>query len=747
VVALRRHALALRRHALALRRHALALRRHALALRRHALALLAATATALATLPLTAAASTPSLLVGVGQADITPDTGGFKGGWACSCAKALGQHTRLYARVVVIQQGEQKVALVAEDLAMVGAGMIRDAAALLPGRGFSEQNVIDSATHTHGSQSGYMNFPAYNSVLPRNPNLTEFALIDTAADQALYSFMTRRLALAIQRADDDRQPGAIGWGESTLLGVTQNRSLEAHLAGHGIHEPPGTGSVDQDPRGYPGTIDPAVNVLRADQYRDGGLQPAGVFATFADHGTVAKEDFPYFTADHQGAAERALAQSTGARVIAFANSDAGDMTSGIQYSGPAGAEEVGRREADAMYAAWQSAGQAMTTGPTMNVRWTRICMCGQDRTDTTAVIGQAAAAGSEEGRTVFSDAGLAHEGDRLPFDIPPQGDKVQTLREDGGSVPTAVPLTALQLGDRLLVTYPGEPTVGVGNALRTAIRQATGQTHVVLVGYAGEYLDYWTTPAEFEAQHYEGGFTVYGQYASVPLNNAITDLARRLTTGQNAPAPYPYDPGNGVHVSDAALPDGATTAAATGQPAGTTRLGHPAFTWTGGPDGTDRPVDAAFVTVQHDTPAGWRQVADDLGLQLLWDADGNGAYRARWEVPLTATPGSYRFTVSGEHYRLTSAPFTVTAGAILTPEVRGTAVGLRYPRAVVNDDWTYRPPAADRGTVAFQVDGRTVLVRSTTGDFPIPDGAHVVIPAGGAHDRYGNTNPHPIQIR
>jgi NADPH-dependent 2,4-dienoyl-CoA reductase/sulfur reductase-like enzyme len=82
------------------------------------------------------------------------------------------------------------------------------------------------------------------------------------------------------------------------------------------------------------------------------------------------------------------------------------------------------------------------------------------------------------------------------------------------------------------------------------------------------------------------------------------------------------------------------------------------------------------------------------------------------------------------------------------PPMRYTGtIPLCYPRAVVNDDWKYRPPAADGGTVAFQIDGRTVLIRSTTGDFPIPEGLHVVIPAGGAHDRYGNTNPDPIQIR
>ena len=118
-----------------------------------------------------AAAAAPRLLVGVGRADITPVTGVYKGGWSCTCAEAIGQQERLYARVVVLQEGSQKVALVAEDLFAVSAGMIHDAAALLPGLGFSEANIIDSASHDHSSPTGYMNFGTYNSVLPSDARM------------------------------------------------------------------------------------------------------------------------------------------------------------------------------------------------------------------------------------------------------------------------------------------------------------------------------------------------------------------------------------------------------------------------------------------------------------------------------------------------------------------------------------------------------------------------------------------------
>src|SRR5947199_4682033 len=105
-----------------------------------------------------AQAAGKQLMVGVGRADITPVTGVFKGGWACTCAEAIGQQERLYARAIVIEEGGQKVALITEDLFALSAGMVRDAGSLLPGLGFSEQNIIDSATHTHSSQSSYMNF-------------------------------------------------------------------------------------------------------------------------------------------------------------------------------------------------------------------------------------------------------------------------------------------------------------------------------------------------------------------------------------------------------------------------------------------------------------------------------------------------------------------------------------------------------------------------------------------------------------
>jgi hypothetical protein len=86
-------------------------------------------------------------------------------------------------------------------------------------------------------------------------------------------------------------------------------------------------------------------------------------------------------------------------------------------------------------------------------------------------------------------------------------------------------------------------------------------------------------------------------------------------------------------------------------------------------------------------------VTNDLGLQIIWSVDPDGVYSARWEVPLSQRPGSYRFVVTAKKYHLASHPFRVSPAT----ELEATSDGrLRYPAPVVNRDITYRPEFASR---------------------------------------------------
>jgi neutral ceramidase len=762
-----------------------------------------------------AEAASPPLQVGVGRADITPPTGYYMMGWVRSDGVIHGQNTRLWARVVVLREGAQKVALVTEDLNGIPGGMLVAAANLDRDIGFSQENVLDSASHTHAAPTSFYNFSTYDTVFMTLRSPTDFNLTGSI-DPQLYAFMVRRLALAIRRANADLGAGEVGWGSTTIDDLTQNRSLEAHLYDYGIHRGYGQGTPSMDPKGPLDTIDPSVNVLRVDKLERGRDVPVGMWSTFADHGTVNKFQFDFYNEDHHGAAthvvEDAIRRSgrvpAGQDVVnAYGNSDEGDMSAGLVRSGPAAAEWVGDVEARAFLLAWRRAGRDMQRAPKLDWRWTRMCFCGQETPDgpvaDRGAFGLSEFTGSEEGRGPLYDiTRVPFEGDHLPDpNLPPapalpaglnqslpitgpQGDKINS--QIPLTVPKAVPLMAIRIGERMIVSIPGEMTVEMGRRVRDAVLAATsgsGVTGAVISGLANEYADYFTTPQEYDAQHYEGAATVYGRSSSDALEQVLAQLSSALVAGKPGPPAYPYDPQNGVSDGAGPFETGSSQATMLAQPSGeAVRLGHAVLAWQGGQRGYDRPLDTAFVTVQRyetvslrvrhrravfrsEAAASRRRVAhrwvtvdSDLGLDVLWTVDQNGVYRAEWEVPLGAPAGRYRLQVHANHYALTSTAFTV-APAALTARVAqsppGTvAVELAYPQPQVHEavgdppgdasaDLTYRPAAALTGSMTVLVDGRPRRVRGPL-VLRVPAGASVELRPGAAHDGYGNFNANDL---
>src|SRR6266516_2725401 len=101
--------------------------------------------------------------------------------------------------------------LVAEDLNGIPGGMLAQAADLDKDIGFSQENVLDSASHTHAAPTSFYNFSPYNSVFMTLRSPTDFDLAGSV-DPQLYAFMVRQLALAIRRANTNLGPGKVGWG-------------------------------------------------------------------------------------------------------------------------------------------------------------------------------------------------------------------------------------------------------------------------------------------------------------------------------------------------------------------------------------------------------------------------------------------------------------------------------------------------------------------------------------------------------
>ena len=724
-----------------------------------------------------AQAQAAELQAGVGKADVTPRTGYYLGGWTRADRVAQGQHTRLHSRALVLRSGNRKVALVQLDLFMVPSGMVQHIGEALASRGFSERNILISASHTHSGPGGYANYPTFNTAAPalstaQDPSTFVGLLDPPPADRQLYTFLVQQISKAIIRADRNLGPAVAGWGSRELKGVTRNRSVEAHLFNHGITREYGQGNAAEDPQGEGHTIDPSVDVLRVDKLvrRRGSRRrkrvPIGGWSNFADHGTVTKSSFQYYNQDHHASAMKVFEDDVREEgkvprrqevLNVYGNSNEGDMSAGLDYTGPAGSDTVGRIEARSMLAAWRSARNRMGSDFPLDVRWTRMCFCGR-QTEGGAVASQPEVGlpfftGSEEERgPLFDITGEHFEGRRSPVASGPHGHKLG-IQGVPGDVPPAVPLLAVRIGSRMLVSYPGESTKEVGARLRAAVGSAvagSGISRVVVSGLANEFILYFTTPEEHDRQHYEGGQTLFGRLSSVLVNQESAALAGRLVRGQPAQDPFPLDPTNGVRPDGPPYPSGAASGTPLEQPAAVVRrFDEAAFGWQGGPQGLDRPVETAFVQVQRRVPrrgrrpAFWRTVRDDLGLEMLWTVDANGRYRVKWESAFWAKRGLHRFVVRAKRYRLTSSTFRLaTSDALVArPEGRG-AIRLLYPKAVKDRDITSRPPGPDGGVIRVRVGSRELRIEQRHGSlfrFPVGDGESVTLIA--ARDRHLNSAP------
>jgi neutral ceramidase len=171
--------------------------------------------------------------------------------------------------------------------------------------------------------------------------------------------------------------------------------------------------------------------------------------------------------------------------------------------------------------------------------------------------GAALVAGAEDGRTIYNYDGHV-EGTRfthyrtvdqgakrdmlegaLPVDLPKA---VKELPAKVLGVPKEIPLGVAQVGHLLFATLPGEFTTVMGRRIEAGLHRALPQAkQVLLIGLANDYLSYFTTPEEYDAQQYEGASTLYGPASGPFVQAALSQLARDCALGTKTPFPLRYN--------------------------------------------------------------------------------------------------------------------------------------------------------------------------------------------------------------
>ena len=179
------------------------------------------------------AAHAAPLQAGVAAADITPQNGGMTFGFVRPDIMVKGVHTRLMGRALVLDDGDTEVALLSTDL---GVPFEKDSlVARVKDLGFTHETILYTGTHTHSGPDG------------------------------LADWQVEQLARAIRKAHAERVPVRAAWGTQRVLDVNRNRSIEAHLANHGLDLFYGQGDPTDDPRGAEHARNTRLRILRVDR--------------------------------------------------------------------------------------------------------------------------------------------------------------------------------------------------------------------------------------------------------------------------------------------------------------------------------------------------------------------------------------------------------------------------------------------------------------------------------------------------
>ena len=528
------------------------------------LALLAACTTLDGELRTRPHAGSGTLQAGAAVVDVTPVPGFPMGGHALEARSAVAVWTDLHARALYLEDaaGTPLVFLVA-DLWAVSAGLadtLADRFAHVPELAhIGREHLILSATHTHHGPGNFASHRVYNR---HASNLPGF-------DPALFDFLATRMVDAVRRAHAARVPARLVHGSGTIPAAARNRSLDAFMRDPEARPWLDThGDLPPCPDEAPGepmacrAVDPTAHVLVARARDDDRLLAVAGF--FPVHATAMPNHTEAYHGDVFGLAaerlSRALADGDDetSPVVLLLNGPEGDVSPNWTEQGPLATRTVAGRMAEGVARLVGTASDPVT-GP-FHPHYARERLAGRRLTTGTGPLATAARplsgrsqlVGAEDGPTVFRRLGW-REGMALPEGVfeamPGQGRKLpalpvplQLLELQPGVVPEHVPLGVIEAGGIAFATLPGEFTTILGQRIRAGLSSAMGRDEpVVLVGLAGEYLGYFTTGEEYDAQHYEGASMMYGRDAGAMV---AALLARVVDQAPRVPPTFRYHPGS-----------------------------------------------------------------------------------------------------------------------------------------------------------------------------------------------------------
>lgn len=612
------------------------------------------------------------LSAGLSEVDITPPAGLSLFGYGPEGRVSRGHRGRLRCRsLFVVDRRGESLAWSVCDLGAISALLrARVARELLP-IGLGADRLLLSASHTHAGPAHYFSNRAYSG---------RFSSEDPGFDAQVLSWLSERIASSIRAARADALSGAeaqLSWHFGELSqGATKNRSLLPHCK----NPQPMAGVASTCGRAGASVleVDRRLSVLRVERGTAGERRLLGLFAVVAMHPTTIPNTNELYHADVFGIAARQLHHRLKDRpTVALASGIAGDVSPAVAQQSWAEAARLGAQLAADVQRVSEQPSAASSTELARSYREVTIAgpeLCVDGR------LGNSAAGGPEDGRTRYYAVPVAREGARLPEPEGCHGYKrswTKMLSSSTWAFPRFVPLLAAQLGGATVLGLPFELSTTAGLELRSEL-EASGEP-AVLVGLSNEYLQYVTTRAEYDEQHYEGASVLFGPGSSAFFSKHL----RALMLGFREPSKVPelnqtrahdFDPSPRVERLLAATPERPRQIVRQPFQVDFTRMDM-SVEWRVRDssffqdDGRETNIaDGALVRIETMGPDGkWRPLLAELGVPVddtgtsVWVAQrrrrGNH-YSAVWQPPRSLA-GRFRFVIGRSEHVVRSQEFSL----------------------------------------------------------------------------------------
>lgn len=253
--------------------------------------------------------------VGVAKTDITAfKKGAGMLGYSMAFNTAEGIETHLHARTFVIEnESEQKAAIVVCELAFITMELKSAVLEILKQypdcKGFTEDNLLITAQHTHCGPGGFSHYASYNMSIP-------------GFVAEVFDTLAQKIAAGIIQADANKVPCEIQLSKGIFpedWEVGFNRSLAAYNKNQGV--------IPFAPEEKNKAINREMTLLH---FTDKNAKPLGSINWFGVHATNISNDHHELNGDNKGYAadflEQDFTKQNPQYVGAFAQGSAGDVS-------------------------------------------------------------------------------------------------------------------------------------------------------------------------------------------------------------------------------------------------------------------------------------------------------------------------------------------------------------------------------------------------------------------------------------